>query len=214
MEIKYLVREPENITSKSTILFMLHGYGSNEEDLFSFVPTLPKDWIVVSFRAPRNTEFQGFSWYDIDFTNQEKFIDVEQANEALDAIIEHILHIINQYGITENKTHLCGFSQGGILSYALALKHPELFSKVACMSCYPETKILTDLEKDKKKLQHLQFFVSHGSDDAIIPLEWGRKAADMLYDLSCYFTFREYMSGHGVNQKNYMDLMEFFEKQS
>ncbi|HOB25369.1 MAG TPA: phospholipase, partial [Kaistella sp.] len=28
--------------------------------------------------------------------------------------------------------------------------------------------------------------------------------------LGCYFTFREYMSGHGVNQKNYMDLMEFF----
>jgi phospholipase/carboxylesterase len=33
-----------------------------------------------------------------------------------------------------------------------------------------------------------------------------------LYDLNCYFSFREYMSGHGVNQKNYMDLMDFFGK--
>ncbi|PZU79771.1 MAG: phospholipase, partial [Chryseobacterium sp.] len=42
MELQYLVREPQNITSETPILFMLHGYGSNEEDLFSFVPTLPE----------------------------------------------------------------------------------------------------------------------------------------------------------------------------
>ncbi|WP_419868408.1 alpha/beta hydrolase [Chryseobacterium sp. CT-SW4] len=212
MDLKYLVREPENITSATPILFMLHGYGSNEQDLFSFRETLPADWILVSFRAPRDTQFEGFSWYDIDFNNPENFIDVEQARESLNALLESMLKIINHYGLTENKTHLCGFSQGGILSYALALQYPEMFSYVACMSSYPEPKILDHLVKDKKKLEHLRFFISHGTEDAVIPLDWGRKAADLLYDLGCYFTFREYMSGHGVNQKNYMDLMEFFSK--
>lgn len=211
MDLQYLVREPETITPNSTILFMLHGYGSNEEDLFSFVPNLPHDWIVVSFRAPLSTDFEGFSWYDINFNNPEEFVDVKQAKESLNAILEHIVHIREQYGL-KGDTHLCGFSQGGILSYALALKNPQLFSKVACLSCYPEEKLLTDISKDRKQLQHLRFFISHGTDDAIIPMEWGRKAADLLYELSCYFTFREYMSGHGVNQKNYMDLMDFFAK--
>lgn len=212
MELQYLVREPQNITPNSTILFMLHGYGSNEQDLFSFVPTLPEDWIVVSFRAPRNTDFGGYSWYDIDFNDPEKFVDTQQANESLNAILEQILKISNHYGLANNKTHLCGFSQGGILSYALALRIPDLFSKVACLSSYPEEKIIGTPIKDKKKLEQLRFFISHGTDDAVIPLEWGRKAADLLYDLGCYFTFREYMSGHGVNQKNYMDLMDFFKK--
>lgn len=211
MELSYLVREPENITSKTPVLFLLHGYGSNEEDLFSFVPTLPKDWLIVSFRAPLNTPYEGYSWYDIDFENQERFVDVEQANNALDEILKHMIDITNRYGLTDNETHLCGFSQGGILSYALALKNPELFSKVACLSSYPEQKLLSDVVKGKK-LQNLRFFVSHGTDDAVIPLEWGQKGAELLYDLGCYFTFREYMSGHGVNQKNYLDLMEFFEK--
>lgn len=211
MELSYLVREPENITSKTPVLFLLHGYGSNEEDLFSFVPTLPKDWLIVSFRAPLNTPYEGYSWYDIDFENQERFVDVEQANNALDEILKHMMDITNRYGLTDNETHLCGFSQGGILSYALALKNPELFSKVACLSSYPEQKLLSDVVKGKK-LQNLRFFVSHGTDDAVIPLEWGQKGAELLYDLGCYFTFREYMSGHGVNQKNYLDLMEFFEK--
>ncbi|WP_417431359.1 alpha/beta hydrolase [Halpernia sp.] len=212
MDLKYLLREPGNITPKTTLLVLLHGYGSNEEDLFSFVPTLPEDWLIVSFRAPLNTDFEGFSWYDIDFNNAEKFVGVQQAEKAEKAILESILRISNQYGLTENETHLVGFSQGGILSYALSLNNPELFSKVACMSCYLEEKILHNISKDKKKLEKLRFFISHGTDDAIIPLEWGRKAADFLYEKSCYFSFREYMSGHGVNQKNYMDLMDFFGK--
>lgn len=210
MDLHYLVREPQTITSKTPLLILLHGYGSNEQDLFSFVPTLPEDWLVVSFRAPFSTNYGGYSWFDIDLMNTENRIDVQQAQESKSAILENILKITNHYGLTHNETHLCGFSQGGILSYALALQNPELFSKVACMSCYPEEKMLTNMAKNKKKLEQLRFFISHGIDDAVIPMEWGRKAADMLYNLGCYFSFREYMSGHGVNQKNYMDLMEFF----
>lgn len=212
MNLDYLVREPQNITSNTPILFMLHGYGSNEQDLFSFRETLPSDWIIVSFRAPHDTQFEGYSWYDINFNDPENFINVSQAKESLNAVLESILKIINHYGLMESKAHLCGFSQGGILCYALALQHPELFNRVACLSSYPEDKILDGIVKDKKKLEGLRFFISHGTDDAVIPLEWGRKAADLLYDLSCYFSFREYMSGHGVNQKNYMDLMDFFSK--
>ncbi|WP_343686362.1 alpha/beta hydrolase [Chryseobacterium gleum] len=212
MNLDYLVREPENIIPNTPILFMLHGYGSNEQDLFSFRETLPSDWIIVSFRAPHDTQFEGYSWYDINFNDPENFINVSQAKESLNAVLESILKIINHYGLMESKAHLCGFSQGGILCYALALQHPELFNRVACLSSYPEEKILDGIVKDKKKLEGLRFFISHGTDDAVIPLEWGRKAADLLYDLSCYFSFREYMSGHGVNQKNYMDLMDFFSK--
>ena len=212
MDLQYLVREPQNITPKTPLLILLHGYGSNEEDLFSFTPTLPKDWLVVSFRAPFSTQYGGFSWYDIDLMNLENRIDIPQAKESLQGIIENIMKITNQYNLVENETHLCGFSQGGILSYALSLQNPELFSKIACLSSYPEEKLLENIQKDKKKLEQLKFFISHGAEDTVIPIEWGQKGATLLYDLSCYFTFREYMSGHGVNQKNYMDLMEFFSK--
>jgi phospholipase/carboxylesterase len=212
MDLKYLVREPQNITSKTPLLILLHGYGSNEEDLFSFTPTLPEDWLIVSFRAPLNSEYGGYSWYDIDLMNVENRIDISQAKNASANILENIKKVINHYGLTENKTHLAGFSQGGILTYSLALHHPELFSKIACLSCYPEEKLVENIIKDKKKLERLRFFISHGIDDALIPMDWAKKGAEYLYDLGCYFSFREYMSGHGVNQKNYMDLMDFMKK--
>ncbi len=212
MELQYLVREPQNITPETPILFMLHGYGSNEEDLFSFVPTLPEDWLVVSFRAPKNSNYGGFAWFEIDFNSAENFIEETESNEAVKTVMENIMAITNRYGLINNPTHLCGFSQGGMIVYSLALQYPDLFSKVACLSSFPEEKMLKNIVKDKKKYENLRFFISHGMEDAVIPIDWGRKAAEILYDLSAYFSFREYMSGHGVNQKNYLDLMEFFKK--
>ena len=212
MELQYLVREPQNITAETPILFLVHGYGSNEQDLFSFVPTLPEDWLVVSFRAPFNADNGGHAWFDIDFNSAENFVDDVQAEEAVKQVLENILSISNRYGLANNKTHLCGFSQGGIIVYSLALQYPELFSKIACLSTFPEERLLKNMVKDKKKIEHLRFFISHGTDDGVIPIEWAKKGAELLYDLSAYFSFREYMSGHGVNQKNYMDLMEFFKK--
>lgn len=212
MDLQYLVREPQNITPETPILFLIHGYGSNEQDLFSFVPTLPEDWLVVSFRAPRDANNGGYAWFDIDFMSEENFLDVPQAEDAVKQVLESILKVSNHYGLTNNKTHLCGFSQGGMIVYSLALHYPELFSKIALLSTFPEDRLLKDIVKDKKKLEHLRFFVSHGTDDAAIPLEWAKKGAELLYDLSAYFSFREYMAGHGVNQKNYIDLMDFFKK--
>ncbi|GGP06108.1 phospholipase [Cloacibacterium rupense] len=209
MDLKFIVREPENITPQTQMLVMLHGYGSNEEDLFSFRHDLPEDWIIVSFRAPNNSEYEGFSWYNIDFNDAEKFIDVEQAVDSMKQIMRSIDNLKHHYNL-ETKVNIMGFSQGGVLTYAMTLTYPEYFNKVACLSAYPEPKILKNI-KGKKQIQHLRFFISHGNEDAVIPLEWGRKAADFLYELGAFFSFREYMTGHSLNQKNYIDLIKFFE---
>lgn len=210
MDLQFIVREPENITPQTQLLVMLHGYGSNEEDLFSFRHDLPKDWIIVSFRAPRNSDYEGFAWYDIDFNNPDKFLDVDQAVDSMKLIMKSIDNLKHHYQL-ESRTNIVGFSQGGVLTYAMTLTYPDYFHKVACLSSYPDPKILKNI-KGKKEIQHLRFFVSHGSEDAVIPLDWGRKAADFLYELGAFFTFREYMTGHSVNQKNYIDLIHFFEK--
>lgn len=169
MDLKFIVREPENITPQTQLLVLLHGYGSNEEDLFSFRHDLPEDWIIASFRAPNNSDYDGYAWYDIDFNNADKFIDVDQAVDSMKQIMKSIENLKHHYNL-ETKTNIMGFSQGGILTYAMTLTYPEFFNKVACLSAYPEPKILKNI-KGKKQIQHLRFFVSHGNEDAVIPLE-------------------------------------------
>lgn len=209
--LHYIAKEPENITKDTPLLVLLHGYGSHEEDLFSFAPSLPEDWLTVSFRAPLQTPYGGFCWFDIRFDDQKKWIDENQAKESIFKIEDSIKEIKTKYEI-EGKTKLCGFSQGGMLSYALSLKNPQNYDKIACLSAYPEMKIIQEPLPKKKDLEHLRFFISHGTDDVIIPMEMAIKGADLLYELSAYFSFREYMNGHGINEKNFIDLMDFFQK--
>ena len=145
MDLQFIVREPENITPQTQLLVMLHGYGSNEEDLFSFRHDLPKDWIIVSFRAPRNSDYEGFAWYDIDFNNPDKFLDVDQAVDSMKLIMKSIDNLKHHYQL-ESKTNIVGFSQGGVLTYAMTLTYPDYFHKVACLSSYPDPKILKNIK--------------------------------------------------------------------
>ena len=192
------------------VLVLLHGYGSNANDLLSFAPEFSQHYAVLSLQAPHGTPYGGFAWYDINWNNADELIDVKQANDSLNTVLEDILTFVNAEKLADMPVHLIGFSQGGVLAYALALQVPGLFHRVACLSTYPEEKILTRVTTDKAEKERLRFFISHGTEDAVIPLEWGRKAADLLYDKGFYFTFREYMAGHQVNQKNFLDLAEFF----
>ena len=52
MTLHHLVRAPKIILDKNPLLLLLHGYGSNEEDLFSFASELPEEYYVISARAP------------------------------------------------------------------------------------------------------------------------------------------------------------------
>lgn len=205
----YTTKSPSEITSTTSLLILLHGYGSNEEDLLAFSDSLDENFLVVSLRGPLVLDTVSYAWFDINFLDQSPSINTQQGIDSLNDILNTIVQIKNHYGLNNQKVHLCGFSQGGMLCYALALRNPNLFGKVACLSAYPEESLLQLGSISKKELEHLRFFISHGTEDGIIPIEWARKAADLLYDLGCYFSFREYMSGHAINPKNYKDLMDF-----
>ena len=91
LSLQYIVREPTTQTKNTSLLILLHGYGSNEEDLFSFATELPDDLIIVSARAPQNLGFGSYAWYTIHFNNtQGKFSDIPEAIEAREKIASFI----------------------------------------------------------------------------------------------------------------------------
>jgi len=67
LSLEHIIR-PSSLTSeKAPVLFMLHGYGSNEEDLFSFAQELPAELCIISVRAPYTLQPFGYAWYAINF---------------------------------------------------------------------------------------------------------------------------------------------------
>ena len=52
LSLHHLIRKPKTQTEKTPLLIMLHGYGSDENDLFSFAEELPDELFVISVKAP------------------------------------------------------------------------------------------------------------------------------------------------------------------
>lgn len=212
MNLHYLVQEPKVKHDKNPLLLLLHGYGSNEEDLFSFAPELPADSYVISVRAPYNLQPYGHAWYAIHFdADENKFSDNNQAKESVEIIALFIDEMVKKYPIDAKNVTLIGFSQGAILSYATALTYPEKISKVAALSGYFNQEIIPQ-NLDVKAIAHLKFFISHGNEDQVIPLEWAQKAKPVLENLGLAVDYQEYPIGHGVSPKNFFDLKNWLQK--
>jgi phospholipase/carboxylesterase len=212
MNLHYLIQEPKTIKDQNPLLILLHGYGSNEEDLFSFATELPDDSYVISVRAPYDLQPYGHAWYAIHFdADENKFSDNVQAKQSVELIAGFIDEIVKQYPIDAKNVTLIGFSQGAILSYATALTFPEKVTKVVALSGYFNQEIMPEVI-DTKAISHLKFFVSHGSVDQVIPIEWARKAKPALENLGLEVEYQEYPVGHGVAPQNFYDFKNWLQQ--
>ncbi|MEG0695548.1 alpha/beta hydrolase [Algoriella sp.] len=205
-EIKYIERLPVTKTEKTPLFVLIHGYGSNEEDLFSFAQDLPENAHIVSVRARYDIPYGGFAWYDINFVNNEKWMDEDQAIESRNKLVDFIDAITQQENLDVENVTLMGFSQGAILSYAIALNNPGKIKNAAILSGYPEHKIIGEFDQTKD-FSNLNFFVSHGTEDVVLPIELGKMGEEFLRNLNIKFEYHEYRSGHGIVPQNYHDLM-------
>jgi phospholipase/carboxylesterase len=206
LSLEYKIREPKVIIDKNPLLLLLHGYGSNEADLFSFADELPDEYYIISARAPYEMQYGSYAWYDINFdADQNKFSDHDQAKVSRDLIAGFIDELIQTYPIDPKKVTLIGFSQGSILSYAVALSYPEKVQKVVAMSGYLNLEIVSD-DYLKNTFNNLKIFASHGTSDQVIPVAWAKKTPVILENLGIDITYKEYPIGHGVAPQNFYDF--------
>ena len=212
MSLFYLIKEPKVIKDKNPLLLLLHGYGSNEEDLFSFASELPEDYFVISVRAPYDMMYGSYAWYAINFDEDEnKFSDINQARISRDLIVDFIDEMISKYPIDSHNVSLIGFSQGSILSYAVALSYPEKVQRLVAMSGYLDTEMAIDNFKEND-LSKLKIFASHGKVDQVIPVEWARKTEPTLAELGISIVYKEYPIGHGVSPQNFYDFRDWLQE--
>ncbi|MCB0460931.1 MAG: alpha/beta fold hydrolase [Flavobacteriaceae bacterium] len=203
LSLQYLIRKPKIALENPPLLILLHGYGSNEEDLFSFASELPEELLIVSARAPLSMGFGSYAWYTIYFdAPQGKFSDIPEAINARDTIANFIDEIKKKYSTDPNNTFLLGFSQGCILSLAVALNYPEKVQHVVGLSGYVNQELLPE-NPDKANYQNLDIYSSHGSVDQVIPVEWARQTKPFLDRLKIDNVYFEYPVGHGVAPQNF-----------
>lgn len=206
LSLYHLVKEPKVKKEKSPVVILLHGYGSDENDLFSFAEDLPPELLIISVKAPYALQPYGNAWYSINFDGvQGKFSDNVQARESRDKISFFIDEVIQNYPVDPENITLLGFSQGTILGLAVGLSFPNKIKNIVALSGYINQDILVS-GYDNNDFSKLSVYSSHGSEDQVIPVDWARKTPHFLGNLDIECVYSEFPVGHGVAPQNFKEL--------
>jgi phospholipase/carboxylesterase len=209
-DLQYIVRKPVKETANPPLLILLHGYGSNEEDLFSFAEELPKELLIISLQAPFEMGYNAYAWYAINFDDVNgKFSDLKQAKESIDLIASFIDKLKIKFNTDASKTFLLGFSQGAILSYSLSFFYPNKVNHVIALSGYINKQLLP---KNIGKDIQTDYYCSHGSVDQVLPVDWARNSKPFLDNLGVQNVYSEYNVGHGVAPQNFYSFKSWIEE--
>ncbi len=194
------------ITPGQIPLLMLHGYGANEADLYMLAADLPGNLYPVALRAPLDTPFGGYAWFPLHVDNDGNIHarpeDVRLALNNLEKRVQTLLQQLNR-----DQAAILGFSQGGMMAYMLADRHPQKFPWVAALSTYlPNAYALQAHIKPR-------LFVSHGLYDDVIPVDKARESIDRLRGDGYDPHYKEYPTGHYLSEENIRDLARWFDAQ-
>jgi len=211
LSLQHIIRK-SSLKENAPLLIMMHGYGSDENDLFSFSNELPEELFIISVRAPYPMQPYGNAWYAINFDAEKgKWNDNDQAAASRDLIAKFIDEAIATYPVDKNNVSLLGFSQGSILSYAVALTYPEKIKNIVALSGYVNHDILPENVQDQD-YSALDFYCSHGTVDQVIPIDWARQTPTFLKSLHIKHQYAEFPVGHGVAPQNFYEFKDWLSK--
>lgn len=178
-------------------MLLLHGVGSNERDLFSLADQLDERFTVISVRAPIERQPGAYAWFPVEFIPGGFKINTGAAKASRDALVSFLEQIIPAENIDPRQVYLMGFSQGSIMSVYVALTYPEMIRGVVAMSgrLLPEA---YDERAPDERLAGLPVYAVHGTEDAVIPISFGRDLRDKLQELPLRFEYHEFAIGHWV----------------
>ncbi len=176
------------------LLFLLHGWSAEQHHLAAYVPLVDPDerFTAICPRAIHELPgTDGASWYD-------RADGVPVPDSFRDALGQVAAFVESQARIADIPLDRCvlgGFSQGGFLALALALRvDAPRFAGVWAMCCgLPE---VDGVELDLSSGTGTRALIQVGEQDTIIPPERGRAAAAALRDAGWSVTEAGYPMGH------------------
>jgi phospholipase/carboxylesterase len=212
LALTHLVQKAETSAEAPPLLILLHGIGSNEQDLFGLVPYLDPRFTFVSVRAPNPYGWGGFAWFEIEWQANRIDINQQQAMHSLELLVQFIGEAVDAYGADPKRVYLAGFSQGAMMSAWVTLTHPELVAGAVLMSGRMPAELRAQIV-EPERLTNKPILVVHGTRDQTLPISNGREIRDVLQTLPVDLTYHEYPMAHEVSAQSLTDVANWLHKQ-
>lgn len=205
-------QSPYSRKKPSSLVLLLHGYGSNGEDLMGLVPywleALPDTGFVgIDAIFPCEMGF-GYQWFSLQsWQPQDLLRGAEQAAPILNAYIDDLLA---RYGLDESRLALVGFSQGTMMSLYIAPRRPV---PLAGVLGYSGALLGAESLLAPAGIQKCPVHLIHGDADPVVAVAAWHHAMATLKRLG--FSVSGSVTpglAHGIDDRGLMDGKEFLGK--
>ena len=179
-------------------LLLLHGRGSNEEDLLGLAEFLDPRFLCVGARAPLPTPgLPGYQWHTSLSTGRPEPVSLLQSVARLRRFLGELPQSLP---IDPARLFVLGFSQGAAMALALAAAEPAAVAGTLALSGFWPPVARPEALRGKA------VFVAHGTADPILPLAFGHAVRDALRGAGADLEYREYPLGHQIDEAELADL--------
>jgi phospholipase/carboxylesterase len=197
-QLSFLEQSADPATAQPWLVVLMHGVGSNEQDLFGLAPQLPRNFHVVSLRAPHVLAPGAYAWFEFAvLADGTRRINAEQEAASRDIIAANVALHAQRLGVPASRVVVGGFSQGGIMGLGLLLTQPALAQAALVM----HSRLLPEIERQiaaPAAFDGKQLWVSHGLQDTMIPLAAARAIKERVSSLPLNLRYTEYPGGHEI----------------
>ncbi len=183
--------------SARRLLLLVHGYGADERDLGGLLPYLDPEgrFCTVMPRGPVPVEgTPGFSWFDLTSPGGFDTDGFAAAMDALDALVDEQCA---EHELAREEAIFAGFSQGGGLALALAMRRSDKRHPAGVLAMSPFS-ALDHIDVDWEAARDLPTLVQHGTEDPLIPVDASRDLAGVLLEHEVPTVYEEYPMAHQV----------------
>jgi phospholipase/carboxylesterase len=187
------------------VLLMLHGWTGDENSMWVFTSRIPDHALVIAPRGLYPATSGGYSWH----------IQLPRAWPSVDNFIpevEKIFELVTARKFPDgdfSNLHLIGFSQGTALAYSVVMLYPERIASLAGLSGFMPEGAASWLKENR--LAGMPVFVTHGTEDALVPVEKARQSVALLEDAGALVTYCEDDVGHRLSAKCFRGLEAFYQ---
>jgi phospholipase/carboxylesterase len=202
---------PPSARDGAPLVVLLHGRGSDRFDLSGLAPHLAPDAVVVTPEAPFPGLPWGYgpgsAWYRFMGRNRPEPESFEASQRALGAFLAELP---GRVPVRTGPLVLGGFSQGGTMSVAYALRNPGAAPLVLNFSGF-----LADhpsVAATAESVRGTRFWWGHGTLDPQIPFALGEEGRAALLAAGADLEARDYEIGHGIDGDEARDARAWLER--
>ena len=189
------------------LMLMIHGWTGDENSMWVFARNLPADYVILAPRGLHASPQGGYSWrpHREGTFGRPGLADL---SDSAGRLIDLVDGIQSEVGVDARQFDVMGFSQGAAMSNVLACLYPQRVRKAGILAGF----IPSGMEEiiAQKPLMGKPVFVTHGTQDNMVPIDRGRASMSLLEQAGAHVTYCEAEVGHKVSSDCLRALETFF----